>query len=193
MYREHLTNSNTAAIYDDIYENIGGGAGYNHLCLPQLNFQGEPYPPAPPPKSPPLALVSIYDEMFKVPPNSGGAYRGGCPPIAFSRSCLLFAAAARFHCRSLRAISWWSPAYSLATMLSDVCLSACLLHTSTWCGNWYGVVLFLPAVTAPSQGAEAAEHQCFPKFGGSLLSMRKCLKNNRMCVVRHTGWVWLWF
>ena len=37
MYREHLTNFNTAAIYD-IYENIGGG--YKHLYPSQLNFRG---------------------------------------------------------------------------------------------------------------------------------------------------------
>jgi len=76
--------------------------------------------------------------MFKVQPNSGEAYRGGCPPTAFSRSYLLFGAAARFRCRSVRAISWWPLAYSMLCRrplgaLSDdavwrlfVCLSVCL-------------------------------------------------------------------
>ena len=47
MYREHLTNFNTAAIYDDIYENIGG---YKHLCPPAQLSRG-PSPPAPAPLS----------------------------------------------------------------------------------------------------------------------------------------------
>jgi len=67
-----------------------------------------------------------------------GVYRGGRPPTAFSRSYLLFAAAARFRCRSVLAISWWPPAYSLLYRrplgaLSDDavwCLSVCLLRTS---------------------------------------------------------------
>jgi len=39
MYRERLTNFNTAAIYDDIYENIWGG--YEHLCPPSSTFEGD--------------------------------------------------------------------------------------------------------------------------------------------------------
>jgi len=135
MYREHLRNSNTAAIYDDIYENIGG---YKLLCSPRSTFEGDG-PLLPPSVSAPGPSVSLnfgvlfYDEMFKVQPTSGGAYCGGCPRTALSRSYLLFAAAVRFLCRSMRAIWWWPIDYSLLCRrplgaLSDdaVCVSVCL-------------------------------------------------------------------
>ena len=49
MYREHLRNSNTAAIYDDIYENIGGGD--ISTSVPPAQLSRGTVPSCPPPVS----------------------------------------------------------------------------------------------------------------------------------------------
>ena len=120
MYREHLRNSNTAAIYDDIYENIGGG--YKHLYSPAQLSRGTVPSCRPPPVS-----LRPWPQCF---PKFGGSLLSMTKCLKYNRivaghtvaaarlqlfreviCCLLplRASGAGY----MRAISWWPLAYSL--------------------------------------------------------------------------------